>query len=128
MDLIDVYRFRAIGAALIMAACSVAICTIHIAKNSGNTAQTSTQITIDYRDDNAKEEVCEALDDLINSDQDIQIQLTHVVSSDFEYDFDLNATTDSNRAGYNWQNTLNYKNYTFKLYGDTWYGKIRITN
>lgn len=128
MDLIDVYKFRAIGAALIMAACSVAICTIHIAKNSGNTAQTSTQITIDYRDDNAKEEVCEALDDLINSDQDIQIQLTHVVSSDFEYDFDLNATTDSNRAGSNWQNTLNYKNYTFKLYGDTWYGKIRITN
>lgn len=103
-------------------------CTIYIAKNSGNTAQTSTQITIDYRDDNAKEEVCEALDDLINSDQDIQIQLTHVVSSDFEYDFDLNATTDSNRAGSNWQNTLNYKNYTFKLYGDTWYGKIRITN
>ena len=94
MDLIDVYRFRAIGAALIMAACSVAICTIYIAKNSGNTAQTTTQITIDYRDDNAKEEVCEALDDLIKSDQDIQIQLTHVVSSDFEYDFDLNAIMD----------------------------------
>lgn len=85
---------------------------------------------IDYRENNAKQKLKEALDKWIESDADetLEVQLIHVVSGDFEEDFDLEETTDFNGWQCDWWNSLDYNGYRFNLYGEAWYGRILITS
>lgn len=55
------------------------------------------KITIDYRNTDAKQKVCDFLDKWIASPkkEKLEIQLEHVVSGDFEEDFDIGDVTDS---------------------------------
>lgn len=86
--------------------------------------------TIDYRNPNAKEKVCNLLDlwILSNQQEKIEIQLEHVVSGDFEEDFSMDEVTDFNGWQCDWWHHIIYKNHVFKLFGEAWYGRILITS
>ena len=92
------------------------------------------EITIDYRKLNAKKEIKDALDNWISSDQEekLKIKIEHVVSGDFEEDFEddfeMDDVTDFNGWQCDWWNSMEYKGYTFALYGGAWYGTIEITS
>lgn len=88
------------------------------------------RITIDYREENAKQKVCKILDDWINSkkEEPLKIQVIHVISGEFEEDFDLNECTDFNGWQCDWWNNLKYHDYKFELFGEAWYGRIRISS
>ena len=88
------------------------------------------KIAIDYRNTDAKPEVCKLLDEWIASPkkEKLEIQLEHVVSGDFEEDFDIGDVTDFNGWQCDWWHHMTYKNHVFHLFGEAWYGRILITN
>ena len=59
---------------------------------------------IDYRKNGAKEEVKKLLDAWIATEENekIEIQLIHVVSGDFENDFEMDECTDFNGWQCDW--------------------------
>ena len=85
---------------------------------------------IDYREPDGKKKVEKLLDDWLASDkaEELKIQLTHVVSGDFEEDFNVNDVTDFNGWQCDWWSDMYYRNYTFHLSGEAWYGKILIAS
>ena len=87
------------------------------------------KIVIDYGETGSKQKVCEVLQNWINSESEekLEIQLIHVVSADFEEDFDVDECTDFNGWQCDWWSNLNYNGYKFNLYGEAWYGRILIT-
>ena len=87
------------------------------------------RIVIDYRNPNSKQKVKELLNDWLASDQteELKIQLIHVVSGDFDEDFDLDDVTDYNGWQCDWWHNMEYEGYMFKLFGEAWYCKILIT-
>lgn len=92
------------------------------------------EITIDYRNPDAKEKILEALDSWLSEDtiEKLEIQIEHIVSGDFEEDFedifDMEEVTDVNGWQCDWWNQMDYKDYTFNLFGEAWYGNIKITS
>ena len=92
------------------------------------------EITIDYRNQDAKEKILEALDSWLSEDtiEKLEIQIEHIVSGDFEEDFedifDMEEVTDFNGWQCDWWNQMDYKHYTFDLFGEAWDGNIKITS
>ena len=92
------------------------------------------KIIIDYRDSNAKQKIITSLDRWIESDQSkkLELQIIHIVSDDFENDFKnkftMDEVTDFNGWQCDWWNEMEYRNYAFDLYGEAWYGRIRISS
>jgi hypothetical protein len=86
---------------------------------------------IDYRKIGAKEEVEKLLDSWIASvkKEKMEIQIIHVVSGDFENDFELHYGTEIEFNGWqcDWTHSIDYKGYEFEVSGEAWYGKILIT-
>lgn len=92
------------------------------------------EIEIDYREPDAKKKIIEALDQWIEKDtlEKLEIQIRHIVSADFEEDFEnifeMEEVTDFNGWQCDWWNTMEYKDNIFNLYGEAWYGNIKITS
>ena len=85
---------------------------------------------IDYRKNGAKEEVKKLLDAWIATEENekIEIQLIHVVSGDFENDFEMDECTYFNGWQCDWWHHINYKGHRFEVFGQAWYGRILITD
>lgn len=82
----------------------------------------------EFGKETAKRELCFALDEWLASDrkEKLTIKLEHIVSADFEEMFDVADEKEFNGWQCDWWGKMDYHGYTFKLFGEAWYGGVTI--
>lgn len=83
-------------------------------------------IKINWLEENAKEKLTVALDDLLNNTIK-KISISNIVSGNFVEEYEVEEVTDFNGWECDWWSSFSYKGHQINVYGCAWYGTIELS-